>query len=275
MMALRTAAREARLLATLRAATASCRAFSTAPAEAPVAAQAAAEADPGLPSASESSVAVLHVNASVTANAAKAGRAAKADARRKQPRRRTPPAAAQQPVAQQPGSFAAQSTQGPLSGAALLAAIGEGTSIRQLTGLLLANRAEVASEHMMRAISRMGRLQRLAAATPPSESDQEAFAGTLEVALDMMASEGRSLSPLACCRVMEAAAWLELPPSPQQQAVLEAALAAALHRVQWGRGDAHNWELLLTSYVRLGLQPGPALAAMFAPPLCKASWVKL
>ena len=146
----------------------------------------------------------------------------------------------------------------------LLSALSFAASIREATRLLLENRAAVASHHLLRAVARMGHLQRWAGHAPPAPANREAFAGALEVAFEMLASEGRQLSGADSRAALEASAWMQVPPTPQQQAALEAALVAGASDWDTIR-SVHDYEAVLASYLRLGLRPGNELAALLEP----------
>jgi hypothetical protein len=159
--------------------------------------------------------------------------------------------------------------------AELTGSLANAPSIREAALLLLEHREAVTVDHLAAAVRRMGFLQR-AARRPPAPEDQEAFGGVLQLLLDMAAQQGRALSGVECVSTLRAAGWLGVPPTPAQQATMEAAVMAdgtlAAEQLPDDRGmqEQQQEEFLSAAYVRLGLRPGPQLAAALAPPPSQA-----
>ena len=136
----------------------------------------------------------------------------------------------------------------------LQAALGAASNGEEVWRLLsAAPAAEVEAGAVLEALHRMAGL-RLDSGAPPTPGELEAFAAARTLLFDRLRQEGRPPSGLECSQVLAASAALGLPPTPEQQAVLEAALAQDGPR----RG---RLERILSAYVQLGLQPGPELSA--------------
>lgn len=141
-------------------------------------------------------------------------------------------------------------------------AIRAAPSCARVGRLLLGRRHTLTSVHLEQALARMGQLVRQAR-RPPEDEEQEVFLGAREVLFSMLEQEGRQLSLGAACHLLCASTWMRLPLSREQQAAVEAAAAPALP----GASATHAQELL-SSYLRLGMRPGRALAAWVTPPVC-------
>ncbi|KAL4420488.1 hypothetical protein ABPG75_010144 [Micractinium tetrahymenae] len=149
--------------------------------------------------------------------------------------------------------------------AQLSAAIRAAPSCARVGRLLLGRRHTLTSVHLEQALARMGQLVR-EARRPPDEEEQEVFLGAREVLFGMLEQEGRQLSLGAACHLLCASTWMRLPLSREQQEAVEAVALPALPTA-----SATHVQELLSSYLRLGMRPGQALAAWVAPPVCAAS----
>lgn len=156
--------------------------------------------------------------------------------------------------------------------AQLSAAIRSASSCARVGRLLLGRRHTLTSVHVEQALARMGQLVRQAA-RQPDEEEQEVFLGVREVLFGMLQQEGSQLSLGAACHLLCASTWMRLPLSPEQQAAVEAVAAPAMPAA-----SAKHAQELLSSYLRLGMRPGQALAAWVAPPSCgpsvSAQWAR-
>lgn len=113
----------------------------------------------------------------------------------------------------------------------------------------------------------MGRLQS-ARSGAPHPVNREAFSGALDLALEMLRQVDKPLPFHAACRLLDAAAWMQVQLSEQQAAALEAAVVAGLNKEGSSPSGLHM-QNMLSAYIRLGLQPGPELAAAIAPGQCR------
>lgn len=147
----------------------------------------------------------------------------------------------------------------------LAAALGAARSFRGVARLLLAHRATVSSGHMLAAAARMGELAAMAG-RPPAADEHDAFSGAVELAFEMMAQEGSTLSLRDAAALLEAAAAVQHPLSEAQMAAVE---AAALQGLQQGESSARAENRLLAALLRLGVQPGERLAAALSPACCR------
>lgn len=111
----------------------------------------------------------------------------------------------------------------------------------------------------------MGQLQSTKRSAP-RRVNQEAFSGALDLAIEMLRQAGEPLQFGSACRLLDAAAWMQVQLSEQQAAALEAAVVAGLTSGAKLKSNHMRW--MLSAYIRLGLQPGPELAAALAPGQC-------
>lgn len=112
----------------------------------------------------------------------------------------------------------------------------------------------------------MGQLQSAPGRGPPRLVNQEAFLGALDLALELLREVDQPLPFSEACRLLDAAAWMQAQLSEQQAAALEGAVAAGL--ASGVRLKSSDMRLMLSAYIRLGLQPGPQLALALAPGQC-------
>lgn len=117
--------------------------------------------------------------------------------------------------------------------------------------------------HLQAAV-RLGQLQ--SKGRNPRPVNQEAFSGALDLALEMLHQSGEPLQFGDACRLLDAAAWMQVQLTEHQAAALEAAVVAGL--TSGARLNSAHVRFMLSAYIRLGLQPGPELAAALAPGQC-------